>query len=313
MDNNWLATINIRKVCAEYRVALWQCPQFLFVIMGVVIIGAILATYVVASEYQEPEIAALIVLSLSAILFLLGYMIVRAFEQVALASKSKSEFISIMSHQLRSPLSAIKWQLNLILQGQSNVPAPQGGYLETIIEQNERMIRAVNDLLEVNRIEDRDLILRPTNFSLKDLTFKIAEEYKKYGAAYNVRMNMFAEGDAPRVFADEERIKRVIEHLLDNAIRYSISGGEVSISIEKEGDFVKWKVNDQGHGIPLEEQKRVFEKYFRSPSAARFQTEGSGVGLFITKSIVRLSGGDIGFSSEASKGSKFWFTLPIKK
>ena len=311
---NWIETISIKKVCAQYRVKIWQCPQFLFMIMGVVITASVLATYILASSYQEPEVAALTVLALSAVLFLIGYMIVRAFEQVAMASKSKSDFISIMSHQLRSPLSAIKWQLNLLLQGPGDIsPASMKTYLDTVVEQNERMIRAVNDLLEVNRIEDRDLILRPSKWSLKDLTFKITEEYKKYASAYNVKINLTAEGDAPQVFADEERIKRVVEHLLDNAIRYSMNGGEITVSIEKFGDFIKWKVTDSGRGIPQEEQRRIFEKYFRSPAAARFQTEGSGVGLFISRSIINLSKGDMGFSSEESKGSTFWFTLPTKK
>ena len=311
---NWQESINIKKVCARYRIGIWQCPQFLFVIMGAIIIASILTTYVLASEYQEPEIAALIVLVLSSILFLIGYMIVRAFEQVAIASKSKSEFISIMSHQLRSPLSAIKWQLNLLLQGPGVGSAEaMKSYLDTVVEQNERMIRAVNDLLEVNRIEDRDLILRPSRWSLKDLSFKVTEEYKKYASAYNVHINLAAEGDVPQVFADEERIRRVIEHLLDNAIRYSSNGGEITISIEKSGDFVKWQVSDKGRGISQEEQRKIFEKYFRSPAAVRFQTEGSGVGLFISKSIIKLSGGDMNFSSEESKGSTFWFTLPTKK
>lgn len=310
---SWLDGLNVKKICAQYRVGLWQCPQFLFAVMGFIIIASIIATYAVTNKYQDPEVTALIVLALSAILFFIGYLIVRAFEQAALASKSKSEFISIMSHQLRSPLSAIKWQLNLLLQSSNLPPETIKGYMETVVGQNERMIRAVNDLLEVNRIEDKDLILRPANFSLKDLTFKIVEEYRKYGAAYNIKINMIIEGDVPRVFADEERIRRVIEHLLDNAIRYSVSGGEIMISIELVGDYIAWRVKDEGRGIPQEEQQRIFEKYFRSPSAARFQTEGYGVGLFIAQSIVKLSCGDIGFSSKESKGSIFWFTLPIKK
>src|SRR3989344_2494615 len=162
MALSWSQSINLKKVCAEYRVGLWQCPQFLFLIMGVIIILAIMVTYIVASRYEEPEIASLAVLVLTAILFAIGNLIVRAFEQVALASKSKSEFISIMSHQLRSPLSAIKWQLNMLLSdAQRKTPdaASMQKYLQTVYDQNERMIRSVNDLLEVNRIEDNDLVL----------------------------------------------------------------------------------------------------------------------------------------------------------
>ena len=271
---------------------------------------AILTTYAVAIKYQEPEVAALVVLMLAAALFLVGYLIVRSFEKVALASKSKSEFISIMSHQLRSPLSAIKWQLNMLLQGQSQAGASQE-YLETIRQQNERMIRSVNDLLEVNRIEDNDLILRPREFSLKELTLKIINEYKNYASAYNVRVALKDGGEPMKIFADEERLGRVIEHLLDNAIRYSTNGGNILVNIEKQNDGkVLWKIADEGRGIPSAEQRLVFEKYFRASDVTRFQTEGSGVGLFIAKSIIKQSGGEMGFSSQESKGSTFWFVLP---
>lgn len=310
MAVSWSQSINLKKVCAEYRVGLWQCPQFLFLVMGVIIILAILTTYAVAIKYEEPEVAALAVLALAGALFLVGYLIVRSFEQVALASKSKSEFISIMSHQLRSPLSAIKWQLNMLLQGQSQANTSRE-YLETIMQQNERMIRSVNDLLEVNRIEDNDLILRPSEFSLKEQTLKIINEYKSYASAYNVRV-LFKNGEDPmKIFADEERLGRVIEHLLDNAIRYSTSGGNISINIEKQkNEKILWKITDEGRGIPSAEQRRVFEKYFRASDVTRFQTEGSGVGLFIAKSIIRQSGGEMGFASQESKGSTFWFSLP---
>lgn len=308
-----LEGLNLKKICSQYRVGLWQCPQFLFLIMGMVIITAILASYAVASQYQEPEIAALIVLILTAALFFVGYLIVKAFEQVALSSRSKSEFISIMSHQLRSPLSAIKWQLNLLLTGQTSQNEEIKGYMETIVEQNERMIRSVNDLLEVNRIEDKDVILRPSQWSLADLTHRITEDYKKYALAHNVNI-VFKSFNIPKIFADEERIKSVIEHLIDNAIRYSASSGTITIEIKsKNNDKALWEITDEGRGIPIEEQKNVFEKFFRSPNTARYQTEGSGVGLFITKSIIRLSGGEVGFKSEENKGSTFWFTLPVNK
>src|SRR3989344_7813170 len=312
MAMNWQNTLNLKKNCAEYRVGLWQCPQFLFVVMGMMIISAIFSTYVVTNRYQEPEMAAIIVLALAAALFLIGYLVVGSFEKVALASKSKSEFISIMSHQLRSPLSAIKWQLNLILTGDANVPADtMRGYMETIETQNERMIRSVNDLLEVNRIEDNDLALRPAVWQLEALTEKIIGEYTKYASANNVKI-VFEKKDMPLpgVYADEGRIRRAAEHLVDNAIRYSINGGRVLLTIKKKSDKILWSVADEGHGVSFEDQKRIFEKFFRSGDATRYQTEGAGVGLFVARYIIRKSGGEIGFSSHLNKGSTFWFTLP---
>ncbi len=314
-ENRWYASLNLGRTCAKYRVSIWQCPQFLFLIMGMFIVVAILLTYQIARHYQDPEMAALIVLALSGILFAIGNMIIRSFERVALSSLSKSEFISIISHQLRSPLSAIKWQINMFssdqLQGMNALPESMKGYIEGIAEQNERMIRSVNDLLEVNKIEDHDIILKPVELSLDAVTQKVVHNYQKLAQMNNVRISIFVQPDLGSAYADEERIKRVVEHLLDNAIRYSLSGGEVTISIEKQKERIVWKITDQGAGIPPEEQKKVFEKFFRSNNVARYQTVGSGIGLFIAKSIVKLSGGEMGFFSAAHKGSTFWFTLPM--
>ena len=295
--------------------------------MGIAVLCAIAVTYQVARTTEEPEIAALIVLVITGVLFSTGSIIVNSFERVALSSLSKSEFISIISHQLRSPLSAIKWQINMLLgdhAGANTLSVDTAEYIEGIAEQNERMIRSVNDLLDVNRIEDNDLVLKPAEFSLTALTEKIVHGYGKFALLNNVHISTLVQQDVSVVYADEERIKRALEHLMDNAIRYSLSGGEITISIEKSprerglhrrgrGEWVIWKILDQGAGIPEKDQKRVFEKFFRSDNIMRYKTVGSGVGLFIARAIVKMSGGDIGFSSTANQGSIFWVQLPVKK
>ncbi len=301
---HWYDSLSLGGGCSKYRIPVWQCPQFLFLVMGAFIIAAILVTYQIARSYEEPEIAALIVLSLSTVLFVIGNIIVNSFERVAVSSLSKSQFISIISHQLRSPLSAIKWQLDAL--SQDNFRDYAGG----IYEQNEKMIRSVNDLLEVNRIEDNDIILKPAEFSLAELTKKAVQRFDKLVIRQNVKISLFIQPDLPGVYADEERIMGVLDHLIDNSIRYSLNGGEIAISLEKKDKSILWKITDQGAGIPKESQKKVFEKFFRSGNTTRYQTVGSGVGLFIAKSIVKLSGGEIGFSSILNKGSTFWFSLP---
>lgn len=314
--SKWQNLFNLKKICSKYRVSIWQCPQFLFLTMGFIIIAAILITYEVTKTYQEPEIAALIVLAVSAVLFSIGQIIINSFERIAMSSLAKSEFVSIMSHQLRSPMSAIKWQLNMLLSENLKTNSPTEkfvGFLEGVYDQNERMIKCVSDLLEVNRIEDGDIILNPAFFSLSALTEKVVDEYKKEAIMANLNISSFFQPNLPLAYADQDRIKRVLEHLLDNSIRYSLSGGEVNISIERKDNNVIWKITDQGAGIPKEDQKRVFEKFFRSKNSARYKSSGSGIGLFIAKSIIKLSGGAINFASAESNGSTFWFSLPIKK
>lgn len=302
------------KYCSEYRVPLWQCPQFLFIVMGVVIIVAILVTYFVAARYQDPEQAIPVLSAMTAALFIIGHFIVSAFERVAESAKSKSEFISIMSHQLRSPLSAIKWQMDAILGGLTEsreITDSTEKYLQAVGDYNERMIRLVNDLLEVNRIEDDDMIIRPSDFSLEDLWRNVLKKTERYASANNVAVSFGAPQDLPPVHADEERIRVVVQHLLDNAIRYSVNGGTIIVVLEEKKGMVYCSVTDQGVGIAPEERKKIFSKFFRSSNVVKHQTEGSGVGLFICKAIIEHSGGSIDFSSEPDKGSVFWFSLPV--
>lgn len=315
-ERHRLDSLNIKKQCAEYRVGLWQCPQFLFLAMGIVIIMAIVVTNVVARRYTAPEISAIIVLALTGFLFIIGHLVVSAFERVARSARSKSEFISIVSHHLRSPLSAIKWQLDILLSqdflGEQESSNNARRYLRVVADNNERMIRAVNDLLDVNRIEDGDIIMRPNALSLVELSRGTIVKFSQIYPSHSFSLRVESEDVARMaVFADEERIRRVLQHLMDNAVRYSNEGSTITVCLVREGALVRLSVTDDGIGIPLSDQPRIFEKFFRTRNSTRHQTEGLGVGLFVVKSFITLSHGQIGFSSEPGKGSIFWFTLPV--
>ncbi|MDP3784879.1 MAG: HAMP domain-containing sensor histidine kinase [bacterium] len=307
----FLGALNVAERCRVYRVGLWQCPHFLFIVMGFIIILAILATHLVASVYSEPEVSLSIVFAVTIVLFIISHAVVNAFDKVATASQLKSEFIGILSHELRNPLSAVKWQINSLtaeklLDGEEKLRKG----LAIIGGENERMIKLVNDLLDVNRIEDGTLVIAPAVFSLRELTERVATDYSPYARASNLALNIFASKSDFKVRADEERIKSVIARFIDNAIRYSVSAGEISISLEDLGGKVRWSVKDQGAGIPAPEVDRVFSKFFRATNILRYQTGGLGVGLYLAKYAVEASGGEIGFRTLEGHGSTFFFTLP---
>lgn len=315
-----LRQLNVVEQCREYKVGLWSCPHFLFLIMGVVIIAAMLGTYLIAQRYAEPEVSALIVLTITAILFIIGNAIIKSFEHIANASHAKAEFVSIISHQLRSPLTAMKWQLEMLLKTAS-LPERPRGYLEGIDDANEKMIRLVNDLLEVNRIEDDRLTLRPTAHSLVKTTKEVITTHQEFAKASNVTITLDVRGAIASLYADETRMRWVVENLVDNAIRYSDAPGTVAITIREIGNRIRWSVTNTGVGINKEETRHIFTKFFRASTSLKLRTEGSGLGLFIAKSIVEASGGAIGFVSlpalpakqgEANKETTFWFTVPIK-
>ena len=134
-----------------------------------------------------------------------------------------------------------------------------------------------------------------------------------FARASNVEIKIDIKDNLPEILADPSQLKLVVENLLDNAIRYVKAKGKVEVKLEKQNKSIYFEVKDNGVGIPKEDQKYIFQRFFRSANVMRHQTEGSGLGLYIAKSIVEKSGGKIGFESQENKGSTFWFTIPIKQ
>ena len=287
--------LNIKQQCAQLRVDLWSCPQFLFILMGFIIIVFVLLAYAIAQNYTDPEISALIVLALSAVLFWIGHIIVRSFERVARAAEAKSEFIGIMSHQLRSPLTNIKWETDVLLHDGTLQLQDVQKTLFNIEMQNERMIGVVNSLLEANRIDDGTIVLHPSNFKLSTTTQALIDRFAARSKAENISLSLQVGEDEAAVRADEERVRRVMENLIDNALRFSNSGSEIVIEIKKNNDNIVWRVADAGAGIAAEDQKYIFQKYYRASSVGRREIPGSGLGLFVAKKFIEMNGGKLWF------------------
>lgn len=309
-----LEQLNIIKQCQRYNLSFWQCPQFLFLIMGGIIIVSSLATYAIGNRYiEDPLIIALVVIFITTLLFIIAFIITQSFERLAEASRMKSEFVSIVSHQLRSPLSNLKWVLELLMSGRiSSVSEKQTEYFRILKENSERMGELVSDLLTVSRIEQGKLSFQKERISLQGLIEKVIKEVEIFARASNVEISFASEENLPQIIVDPDQIKLVIGNLLDNAIRYIKERGKAEIDLNKKNDNLYVEVKDNGVGIPKDDQKYIFQKFFRSANIKRHQTEGSGLGLYIAKSIIEKSGGKMGFKSQEGIGSTFWFILPIK-
>ncbi len=309
-----LGQLNVFSQCRRYGLPLWQCPSFLFLIMGLVIIASSLIAYAVGTRYiDNPETVVLIVLGLTAVLLVMAFTITQSFEKLAEASRMKSEFVSIVSHQLRSPLSNLKWALEALMSGRlGKIEEKQTEYFKILKENNVRMGELVQNLLTVSRIETATLSQKKSEISLVGLIENVVSGFEPFARASNVKINFTFEKDLPKVFVDPDQIKQVVENLLDNAVRYVKEAGQVEISLSKKDKTLYFEIKDNGVGIPKEDQKYIFQKFFRSSNVLRHQTQGSGLGLYIVKSIVEKAGGKISFESRENKGSTFWFTLPIK-
>jgi signal transduction histidine kinase len=227
--------------------------------------------------------------------------------------KMKSDFISIAAHQLRTPLSAIKWAIKMVLDGDTGkLNEEQSGMLFKGYQSNERIIELVNDMLNVSRIEEGRFgysfsegdILKELDFVVDSLQGKIKEK--------NIKLSVIKPETVPSILMDQQKMTLVLQNLIENAIKYTPDRGSVDITMELAGDFLKTRVKDSGVGIPEEDKEKMFSKFFRASNVTRMQTEGSGLGLFIVKNIIKKHGGEISFDSKEGIGTEFVFSLPLK-
>lgn len=314
----WLGNLNVASECRTLKLRLWHCPPFLFFMMGFVTITAMVGTYVVASSYtDEPQIAALVVSFVAALFFVIGNLVVKGFNEVVEANRTESEFVSIISHQLGTPLSIFRMTLGAVekLCTESDHAHPINEYMKTLTDTTDNMIGLVQSLVEVSRIEAGRLALKRESFRLDEMTENMIGDFRKYAAANHITLSFECVPDMPIVRGDPGRIKMAVQNLMDNAIRYSPAGGAVRIAIARDRDgsrnMVRWSVRDAGVGISSTEQQHIFQKFFRAAHAAHLNARGSGIGLYIAKGVIEASGGKIGFISEEGKGTTFWFTLPV--
>ena len=226
----------------------------------------------------------------------------------------KSDFVSVVAHQLRTPLSAIKWALHLVLSEDSGpLNKDQKKLVGNSYQSTERMINLVGDLLDVARLEEGLLGFR---FTKQSYTPILEGAIKRAEAAAKRRGVIFSSKvpkTLPEISFDAERITVVLDNLLQNAIRYTESGKKVEMKVSKKKDGIEVEIKDEGIGIPESQSRHVFERFFRARNAQLYQTEGTGLGLFTAKNIVDNHKGSIRFESVEGKGSSFFFSLPIPK
>jgi len=228
-----------------------------------------------------------------------------------LIEKMKTEFVSVAAHQLRTPLSAIKWTIRMILDGDAGeINEEQRELLEQTYISNERMIRLINDLLDVSRIEEGRLLYDQEDARIEDVLDSVIEASQEMLRNKNMVLEVNKK-ETPKVKIDKEKIGVVIQNLLENAIKYTEQGGKIKITLDNDEKNVIFKIEDSGVGIPKSQQDRIFTKFFRAENVTRMETDGTGLGLYTTINIVQAHKGQIWFESEENKGTTFYFTIPI--
>lgn len=229
--------------------------------------------------------------------------------------KTKTEFVSLASHQLRTPLSAINWYTEMLLSGDVGpITEGQEKYLIEVYKGNQRMISLVNALLNVTRMTLGTFVLDPELINVTDLIKDILIEQTADSDRKQLHIETNFSESMPIIESDAKLLRMVIQNLVSNAIKYTPIGGTIEILLEPDTtkDTFLFTVTDSGVGIPVKQQAQIFGRLFRADNVRTQGTEGNGLGLYIVKAIVDNSGGRVWFESEENRGSAFHVELPIK-
>ncbi|HJQ08681.1 MAG TPA: ATP-binding protein [Candidatus Saccharimonadales bacterium] len=227
--------------------------------------------------------------------------------------RMKTEFISVASHQLRTPLSAIKWFSEMLVKKEvGELNEQQDEFARTILDSASRMNELLNALLNISRLESGRFIIKPEPTDLKGLITSAVRNLPGQTAARKQKLTVSVDPLLAKVNIDPRLVGQVYMNLLSNAIKYTPTGGKITVTVTCDQKNIISTVKDTGYGIPKQDQSKVFQKFFRASNIVSIETDGTGLGMYFVKAIVESWGGKIWFESEENKGTAFTFTLPLK-
>jgi signal transduction histidine kinase len=232
----------------------------------------------------------------------------RAVEQLERLNSAKSDFVSIVSHEFRTPLTGIQGFSELI-RDEELTPAEMKEYAADINKDAQRLNRMITEMLDLDRMESGRMTLSREQTDVNAIIVEAAGRLGTNSPRHSIELNL--DGDLPLVDIDKDKINQVILNLLSNAVKYSPGGGKIMVTTRVEGDYVHVFVRDSGLGIPPDSLEKVFERYSRLESSATKYIQGTGLGLPIARQIIEMHGGRAWVESTVGEGSIFQFTLPL--
>lgn len=226
----------------------------------------------------------------------------------------KDEFMSMASHQLRTPLTSVKGYLSMVIEGDAgNITLQQQKLLMEAFKSSERMVGLINDFLNVSRLQTGRFIIDKVGFDLGTVVKQEVFDLNLIARTHGIKLRLNSTKQPLPIVADESKVRQVIMNYIDNAIYYSHINSTVVINLEKVGETAALTVVDTGIGVPKDEQERLFNKFFRAKNARKARPDGTGVGLYLARRVISAHGGEIIFSSQEGKGSTFGFRIPLSK
>jgi signal transduction histidine kinase len=299
----------IKDEAKEYGIPFWKLPDFLVLVMALINIIGMLSTYYLALNFvDDPRTAVLFVAVESAVILVIGGIIAESSRKVIVNYKLKEEFIDLVSHQIRSPITNIKWNLELLKQEKLN--EKQERYVNRLAGSIENTVGLVNDFVYLSRLDQskKELNLRKVN--LKELVQNILKEVKIFASSKEIKLKFIDKSEFNCVKTDQKKIKIVINNIIENALKYSYEKGIVEVEIYNDKNKLIIKVKDNGCGIEQESQPYIFDKFYRAKEIRELSVEGTGVGLYVSKVLIQEMKGSIWFESEKNQGSVFYVSLP---
>ena len=231
-------------------------------------------------------------------------------ERLRELDRLKDEFVSLVSHELRTPLTSIRGYIELLLEDGDDVGADQRRYLEIVDRNSERLLELVSDLLFLAQIEAGKLGIERSQVDLSKIVEECIETSSPVADAHGIELNAKVDR-VPRLQGDRARLAQVLDNLVSNGLKFTPSGGRVEVRLSAQDGAAILEVEDTGLGIPVDEQERLFERFFRSSNAAENAIPGTGLGLTITKAIVERHGGRIEVDSAENTGTTVRVSLPL--
>lgn len=226
---------------------------------------------------------------------------------------TKDEFVSMASHQLRTPLTSIKGYISMVLEGDAGkISAQQRQLLNEAFTSSERMVRLIGDFLNVSRLQTGKFIIDRHHCDLALIVKQEVESIRRIADTHEIAVSFAKPARFPLLYLDEGKLRQVIMNFIDNAIYYSPDGTKITVTLTIEDGDAVLRVKDQGIGVPPEEQEHLFTKFFRARNARTQRPDGTGIGLYLAKRIIVGHGGGVVFES-SDRGSVFGFRLPITK